>query len=158
MTRIARIALAAALASTTPAAFAATTDTTFQVSITVQNSCTIGATPLVFPAVTGNIPANHDATATLTVTCNNGAAYAVGLNDGTNGTRLMNAGGTQNVSYELYSDAAHGNRWGALNTTEKVGGIGTNAAQAMTVFGRIPTGQSVAAGTYTDTVTATIEF
>lgn len=157
MPRIARFVLVAALA-TTPAAFAATADTTFQVSISVQNSCTIGTTPLVFPAVTGNIPANHDATATLTVTCNDGAAYAVGLSDGTNGNRLMNAGGAQNVSYELYSDAGHSSRWGALNTSEEMGGIGSNAAQAMTVFGRILTGQSVAAGNYTDTVTATIEF
>lgn len=158
MSHITRLAVATSLAILAPAAFAATVDTSFQVSITVQNSCTIAATPLVFPDVTGNIPANHDATATLTVTCNDGAAYAVGLSNGTNGNRLMNAGGAQNVAYELYSDAGHSSRWGALNTTEEVGGIGTNSAQAMTVFGRIASSQSVAAGTYTDTVTATIEF
>lgn len=153
-----RTALAAALLAAAPLASAATATTTFEVSIEILNSCTIAASPMVFATQTGNIVGNIDAMSNLTVNCNDGALYSIGLNDGANGTRVMSAGGAQTVSYELYTDVGRVNRWDDLGGANTAAGTGSNADQTVTVYGRVAGPQSVAAGTYNDTITATIEF
>lgn len=165
-------ALLSALLSAAPiAANAANNSANFGVQLTVQNSCTITAgntaSDINFGTVTGNIVANLDAATTLTVNCNNGALYHVGLNDGVNASagqrRMLSSATGQYVNYELYSDSSHTARWGitgAGGTTTDVDGTGNNANQTLTVYGRVPGSptQSVGAGTYNDTITATVEF
>lgn len=153
-----RTALAAALLAVAPLASAAQAAADFEVSIEILNSCTIEASPLTFATQTGNIAGNIDASSSLTVNCNDGALYSIGLNDGTNGTREMSAGGAQTVSYELYTDSGRLTRWDDLGGTNTVVGTGDNADQMIPVYGRVAGPQSVAAGSYDDTITATIEF
>jgi spore coat protein U-like protein len=62
------------------------------------------------------------------------------------------------VDYELYRDAGHSLRWGATIGTDTVPGTGTGTAQALTVHGRVPATQSVAAGSYGDVVTVTVTY
>lgn len=161
--------LAAALVASPLAADAASTNANFGVQLTVQNSCTMTAgntaSDINFGTVTGNITANRDASTSLTVNCNNGALYHVGLNDGLNASsgqrRLTNATTGQFVNYELYSDSGRTARWGqtaAGGTATDVDGTGSNADQTLTVYGRVAPTQSVGAGVYNDTITATIEF
>ncbi len=152
------------------AAHADSRSANFGVQLTVQNSCTIAAgntaADMDFGTVTGNVTGNLDATTTLTVNCNNGALYHVGLNDGLNAAtgqrRLASAANPgQFVNYELYTDSTHTTRWGATaagGTATDVDGTGNNADQTLTVYGRIAPTQSVGAGVYNDTITATIEF
>jgi spore coat protein U-like protein len=152
---------AAALALALPLPAQAATDTAdFGVQLVVQNACTLTAggtaADLDFLSVTGNITSDIDATTDLTVNCNNGASYTIGL-EGSNGSRSL-SNGTQTVSYELYRNSGRTQAWGELASGNEFGGTGTNADQTITVYGRVPAGQSVGAGTYTDTVTATIEF
>jgi spore coat protein U-like protein len=156
------LAAAVAVGGITSANAANDTDT-FGVQLVVNNSCTITATggTLNFGTVTGTIATDVDSFTTLSVNCNSGATYSVGLNDGTHSTtpgerRLQS--GANYLDYELYSDSGRSSVWTAANTTGDVDGTGNNAAQSLTVYGRVPGGQSVPAGTYTDTVTATIEF
>ena len=82
-----------------------------------------------------------------------GASYA---------PRAMKKGvGVETLSYNLYLDAAAMSVWG--NGT---GGTQVytrtrppyNTDVALTVYGRLPPGQDVTAGTYTDTVSVTINF
>ncbi|QNP39465.1 Csu type fimbrial protein [Lysobacter solisilvae (ex Woo and Kim 2020)] len=166
-----KISLLAVLAAAPFAADAANTSSSFGVELTVQNSCTVTAggtaADMNFGTVTGNITANRDATTSLTVNCNNGANYHVGLNDGVNaltGQRRMASLTTSGfVNYELYSDSGRTARWGvtaAGGTATDVDGTGNNADQTLTVYGRVPGApvQSVGAGVYHDTITATIEF
>jgi spore coat protein U-like protein len=163
--------LFAALVVSPFAADAANTTANFGVQLTVQNACTITAgntaSDINFGTVTGNITTDRDASTDLTVNCNNGALYHVGLNNGLNASagqrRLANATTGQFVNYDLYTDNARGNRWGvtaAGGTATDVDGTGTNANQTLTVYGRVPGAplQSVGAGVYNDTITATIEF
>lgn len=163
--------LALAVAASPLAADAANTTANFGVQLTVQNSCTLAAgntaSDIDFGTVTGNITADRDASTTLTVNCNNGALYHVGLNDGLNASggqrRLTNATTGQFVNYDLYTDASRTNRWGvtaAGGTATDADGTGNNANQTLTVYGRVPGAplQSVGAGVYNDTITATIEF
>jgi spore coat protein U-like protein len=164
-----KISLLAVLAAAPFAADAANDTASFGVQLIVQNSCTITAggtaADMDFGTVTGNIAADRDTSTDLTVNCNNGASYHVGLDDGLNvsaGQRRMSSlTTTQFVNYELYTDSGRSNRWGATaagGLANDFDGTGNNADQTLTVYGRVPTGQSVGAGTYNDTITATIEF
>lgn len=141
--------------------FAATTTTTFTVTLTLQNDCQITANALNFGS-SGVIAGNIDQTTTLTVTCSNGATYDVGLNAGsapgsTIPNRLLAGSGTPTVAFQLYRDSGHSLIWGETAGTT-VGGTGTGAAQTLTVYGRVPSQTTPAAGTYSSTVTATVTF
>jgi spore coat protein U-like protein len=64
--------------------------------------------------------------------------------------------GTTNINYYLYSDTARSTQW---NTLSMQSGTGSGADQSYTIYGRIPSGQSVLyTGTYSDTVIATVTY
>lgn len=155
--------LAAALLSVAPLAAHAADTADFGVQLVVENACNISAggtaSDLDFTSVTGNITADIDASTNLTVNCNNGALYTIGLDDGDNfsgGRRMTN--GTQFVDYALYRDGSRTQAWGALGSGNEFAGTGSNSDQLVPVYGRVPSGQSVGAGTYNDVVTATIAY
>jgi len=144
------------LALAAGSAMAASTSTTFTVSATVVASCSVSATNLAFGSYTGS--AHVDQTSTVSVTCTNGTDYSVALNDGANAsgsTRRMVSSGSNYLSYEMYSDAGRTTVW---NAAAQVTGTGNGAAQSLTVYGRIPSGQSVPAGSYSDTVQVTVTY
>jgi spore coat protein U-like protein len=79
----------------------------------------------------------------------------------------MRSGATSNyLTYQIYKEAANTNIW----TTGAAGGVVPNASTsknsalttasgaALTVFGKIPQNQDVTTGSYSDTVTITINF
>jgi spore coat protein U-like protein len=151
-----------ALAMTTAPASATTASASFQVTATVNASCTIGATDLTFGSYdpTGG---NVDASTQVSVACTNSSAWNVGLNEGTFSgatvsNRTMTGPGSFGLHYGLFTDSAHGSVWGNTVGTNTVSGTGTGAAQALTVYGRIPGLQNVGAGNYADTITATVTF
>ena len=161
--------LATALLALAPMASAANKSASFGVQLIVQNECTFTAggtaSDINFGTVTGNIAADRDAATNLAVNCNNGAAYHIGLNNGLNATaggqRRMTGTTGAYVSYELFTTAQRDVAWGATaagGTATDVDATRTNAAQTVTLYGRVPSGESVGAGTYNDTITATIEY
>ena len=161
-----RALLAAGLIAATTGAFAATTTTTFQVTANVAAQCNISALNLGFGAV-DPIGPNVDQTTTVTVKCTKNSPYTVGLNAGTStgatiAQRLM-ANGADTMNYNLYTDAARSTVWGnsAVAPTWVSGtGAGLGTAQVLTVYGRVPTGQTnLAVGTYTETaITVTVTY
>src|SRR5690606_41443802 len=91
-----------------------------------------------------------------------GTSSPVSLEEGSNagggGIAARNmAGGVNLVAYQLYSDAGLTQVWGETIGTDTVAGTGTGAVQALSVYGEVPSANSPA-GTYTDTITATITF
>jgi spore coat protein U-like protein len=64
------------------------------------------------------------------------------------------------LSYNLYLDAARMSIWGdATSGTSHYAATPILLSNVtLTIYGRIPAGQDVSAGTYTDTVVATINF
>jgi spore coat protein U-like protein len=62
------------------------------------------------------------------------------------------------LSYALFQDAARTINWGVTIGTDTLTGSGNGNAQALIVYGRVATGQLIAPGAYTDTVTATITY
>ncbi|MGE4349403.1 MAG: spore coat U domain-containing protein [Candidatus Berkiella sp.] len=145
-------------------ALAATATSNFQVQATVSASCNIAANPLTFVTpYDPTVGTEVDGQTTLDITCTAATAYTVALNAGngigaTVATRKMTSG-ANTLDYALYREAARTSIWGTTEPTETVAGTGTGAAQTLTVYGKILSGQTtVPAGTYTDTVTATITF
>lgn len=138
---------------------------TFRATGTVRANCTIAANDLSFGTVT-LLAANINATTTLGLSCTNGAAYNVRLNGGTvTGNvagRRMGLGGTTPgvIDYQLRHTSANGPLWGdGTGGTSVLTGTGTGASQTVTLYGRVPGGQPAPpVGTYSDTVTATVEF
>lgn len=158
--------LTAALATAPDNAAAGTDTDTITVQATVGNSCTISGGTLNFGAYDPFAGTANDNTMNLTVRCTQGAATWVGLDNGVNGggtSRVMVAG-AETLNYELYREAGRSTVWGVndpLTATTSLGvsHTGTGADAAVTVYGRIPAGQTGAdAGNYSDTVTATINF
>jgi len=142
------------------------TDTdTFTVSANVSKNCSITTTPVafgVYDPVVANATVPLDGTGSVVVTCTKGAGTRIDLNDGGNssgGTRRMAAGGGNFLTYQLYQDTGRTTAWGSgTGAGRTIAGAPSKAPQSFTVFGRVPAGQDVSAGSYTDTVVATINF
>jgi spore coat protein U-like protein len=164
--RVRRALLAAALAASLPSAMAATATTTFQVTANVATQCTISALDLAFGTV-DPLGGDIDQTTSLTVRCTKNTSYTVGLNAGTTAgatiaQRLM-ANGADTMSYNLYTNALRTTIWGnsAVAPTWVSGtGAGLGTAQVLTVYGRVPTGQTnLAVGNYVETaITVTVTY
>lgn len=133
--------------------------TTMPVTGSVAANCTVSAGTLGFGSYSGS---QVNATASVSVNCSNGAAYQVGMSGGSNlnGTTRRMAGPLSSfLTYQLYSNSLRTVAWGdgsALGA--RVSGTGSGAAQTLTVYGRIPAGQSPAAGSYSDSVVVTVEY
>lgn len=139
----------------------------FLASANVLPSCSAYVTTdMDFGSNAGALAGNIDRTSTLGLTCINRTAYSVGLDDGQNAsgsTRRMRheSSASSLIAYELYRNAGRTQRWGNTINTDTVAGIGTGAAQTLTVYGRaLPGGGSTlpAAGLHRDVVTVTITY
>jgi spore coat protein U-like protein len=73
-------------------------------------------------------------------------------------SRKMSSG-VNTVNYTMYTDAARNTVWGDGTAGSAVNSLtGTGGAQAIPVYGRIPSGQAPATGTYNDTILVTLTF
>lgn len=152
-------ALAMSVNAASPA-LAASTTTTMQVTATVAGTCTVSSTNLAFGTYIG---VQLDGTATIAVTCNDTAPYTVALSAGIFSgasvtTRRMGGPGSAGLAFSLSRDAARTLNWGGTPGTDSVAGTGNGAAQSLTVYGRVAAGQAVASGSYTDTITITVDY
>jgi spore coat protein U-like protein len=147
-------------------ASAAAVTGSFGVTANVTVNCKVTGTTLAFGAYDPTSPTALDGTSVLTVTCTKGAVVAsVQLDQGVNaagGTqRQMSAGAAiTNVPlvYNLYTDTGRSLAWTAATTGNGFTSAGPSTPNTLTVFGRIPIGQNVPAGAYSDTVIATVNF
>jgi len=172
--RTASLALALAGVFLAGSASAATSTGAFQVTATVSASCVVTSTvavafPVYDPANT-HFAANDDATGTINVRCTKGTAPVITLDEGlpankaagstcTSPARQM-ASGADRLPYFLYQDTGRTTVWGCTSGTNSLtlAAAPSNAARAVTVYGRIPANQDVNTGSYADTVTATLTF
>ena len=143
---------------------AATSSTPLTVSAEVVSNCVIATSNLAFgqyDPLAQNATQSADASAQVTVLCTRNTGATVYLDGGLNpsGSTRSLAGSSQRVSYQLYRDAGRTQEWGGGDN----GGLqfvseGIHKPQQVTLYGRIPPGQEVASGLYTDVVTATVDF
>ncbi|MDG1702942.1 MAG: spore coat U domain-containing protein, partial [Pseudomonadales bacterium] len=138
------------------------------VSTSVLMSCTISAGAMNFGSYDPTASAANDATATITSTCTSGGAAVITMGQG-NGEvsgsseaaplRAMSDGQEveQTLAYQLYSDSAGGTVWGNTEATGKAI-TADGSAQNFTAYGRIAQGQTVGAGTFSDSVLVTLNY
>jgi spore coat protein U-like protein len=135
------------------------------VTATVGANCTISTTAVAFPAydpIVTNASANDDGTGSVIVTCTRGTAATIGLGLGANasGSQMrMKDATTDYLNYALYQDSGRATVWGnsGAGLLSPVAAPDKNP-RTFTVYGRIPSAQDVPAGSYTDTVVATVNF
>jgi spore coat protein U-like protein len=157
------MALVAAAFGTT--ASAATATANLASSATVANNCTISTAALAFGSydpVGTHAAANLDGTGTVIVACTKGATATLALGLGSNAsgsTRRMTDGSSNYLTYELYLDAGRSTVWGTSGANLlSTGAAPSKAARNFTVYGTVASNQDVPAGTYNDTVVATVNF
>ena len=145
-------------------AIAATATTTFPITASVIDSCTVAATPLAFGNYNGITALVLDATATITPTCTLGTAYTITLDAGlgtgaTLTTRRLSGPASATLDYAIYTDPTRTTVWGnGGGGTGTRAGVGLGAAEPGLLYGRIPASQATAVGSYLDTITVTLTY
>jgi len=127
-------------------------------------ACTISATSVNFGSYNVFNGSPTDSTGTVTYRCN-GSAHniTVGLTQGASASfnqRQMQKG-SESLTYNLFVDASRTNIWGDGTSGTSVYSISNppnNTNVNLTVYGRVTAGQDVSAGSFSDTVTAVINF
>jgi spore coat protein U-like protein len=154
--------LALLFAATTSAA---TATANLGVSATVTNNCTISTTALAFGSydpVAAHAATDLDGTGAVSVACTKGTTATVGLGLGSNASgsaRRMSDGSGNFLTYELYQDSGHSTVWGAAGAgLLSPAAAPSKTARSFTVYGRVVSNQDVTAGSYSDTVVATVNF
>jgi spore coat protein U-like protein len=114
-------------------------------------ACTISTTPVNFGSYDVFSASPTDSTGLITITCNETPAPYAPVSIGPS----PNSGG---LNYNLYTNAARTSIWGdgTSGTVRVWRTFWRNIPRNLTVYGRIPPGQDVPAGTYTDTLTVTL--
>jgi len=173
--RSAPLLLALATALVAANASAATVGNTFQVTATVSPSCVIStpATGIAFGTY-DSVGANASTAATgsgsIKIRCTKGTSIKIQLDEGLPANKAggstcsaparQMASGADRLPYFLYQDTGRTTVWGCTSGTNSLtlAAAPSNAARAVTVYGRIPANQDVPTGIYADTVTATLTF
>jgi spore coat protein U-like protein len=133
-------------------------------------SCSVSATALAFGSYDPSSATARDSTGTITVTCTAtllgiSASWDILLSTGSSGSftprRLFNGGNS--MQYNLYTNAARTQVWGdgtggtANVSDSQLVAVGTTP-YSYTTYGRIPALQNLGPGTYTDTITVTLNY
>lgn len=157
------LALLSTASLMTNSALAAVATGNMTVRITITAECKVQTASDLDFGSKGVIDANVEQTSTIGVQCTSGQTYNVGLSAGagsgaTYAVRKMTGPAAATVNYTLYRDAARTLVWGETINTDTVAGTGNGNVQNLTVYGRVPSQATPAAGVYTDTVAITVTY
>ncbi|QFS46051.1 hypothetical protein GXM_03531 [Nostoc sphaeroides CCNUC1] len=128
------------------------------------SDCTISATGVAFGNydVFSSSPVDMDGS--VTYNCTSATPITIDLSQGTNGSyinRKLKKDASNELNYNLYLDAGRTQIWGDLSgsTTHHTNPTPTTGIDiTIPIFGRIPALQNASVGSYTDSITATINF
>jgi len=129
-------------------------------------SCSINAVGAVAFGVYDYLNPNPtDSAGTITYTCTGpggllGGSAVVTLSQGSSGTYAQRTmlSGANVLGYNVYTDAARTRVWGDSTGGTFVGLAPVAKNASLPVYGRMPPGQNVASGSYSDTLTVTFFF
>jgi len=134
-------------------------------SAAAEAACSISTTPVNFGSYDVFTPTADDGTGQVTYRCTGPRPPIITIQLDKGGSpsftpRQMRQGG-EALDYNLYLDSTRSTIWGdGTGGTQVYSQVQPQLGQSinLSVFGRIPAGQDVSAGTYSATVTATIFF
>lgn len=147
-------------------ALAATSSATIPVTASVPQTCTIGPGTISFglydPAGT-NASTDLDATGSVTVACTkNATGVTIGLDNGLNPVanqrNMKGASHSDSLQYNVFQDVAHTIGWDNATHKYSLPTTVSKSAQVLTIYGVIPKAQDVSVDTYSDTITAIINY
>jgi spore coat protein U-like protein len=139
-----------------PMASAATANDNMQVTASVLRNCQITSTAAIaFGDYDVQSTTDVSKQGRVTVACTKGVNATIGLGAGLNGNRTMNGPSTDKLTYQLFQNVNSG-EW--TNSAVVSHNATSRTSKDFTVYGRLAAGQDVTAGSYTDTVVATINF
>lgn len=149
------LGMAVLAAAASAPAFAGTTSGTMDVTLNVDNACSLTTAAIDFGTVTDfSAPATVNSLSTLKCTPNAVATVQITLGNSVNGTqrRMRNGAGTQFIDYNVQDGT--GTAWPAagLNFT------GTGADVSLGIRGVVPAQSAKPAGSYSDTVTINVAY
>jgi spore coat protein U-like protein len=143
------------------------------VTASVAAKCIVSSTSTVafgaYDPVTVNAStgADLDTTGSVGIKCTPGNGVSISLDSGVNNSgnqrRMIGPSGSssQFLSYNLFSDSGYTTAWGNGSNGASSLAItaSTNASErTFTVYGRVPKGQDVNVGSFSDTVQTTVNF
>ena len=163
MTRLTRVLMTMAVACLAAPAFADSASTYLNVTLRVVPNCRVAITDLAFGAydpLLSHAESPLDATADLQMLCTKSAQANVVFDFGRNSVGPVRGmiAGSGRVNYQLFQDASRNKPWGDGENSLHVIGMGGREPQRFVVYGRVPPGQEVPPGPYTDIVMATVDF
>jgi spore coat protein U-like protein len=128
-------------------------------------NCSVSTTPVAFGSYDVFTPTATSSVGSVAINCNgNVLLIGVAIDEGRAGTfspRRLYRTPTEWLTYNLYRDAGLATVWG-----DGTGGTGlyigfrpsNNQTYNVPVYGSIPAGQDVRAGTYSDNLSVTVNF
>lgn len=128
-------------------------------------ACTVTTTSINFGNYDVGLTLHNDSRGTITVACDltppPDVAIMIGpsSNSGVfNPRKMRHSSISEFLNYNLFTDASRTVIWGdgTQGTSTVIRKVTKGTPAIVTVYGRIPAGQDVSAGQYSDTLTATI--
>lgn len=167
------LAVGTLVMAATPLFAASSPSVGLSVTASVAAKCIVSSTsavafgaydPVATNAATG---ADLDGTGTVGIKCSPGNGTSISLDSGANASgnqrRMQGPAGSSSafLNYDLYSESTRTTAWGngSNGASSLAISASTNASErTFTVFGRVPKGQDVNVGNFTDTVGVTVNF
>jgi len=123
-------------------------------------ACTVSTTPVSLGTYNPSAPTPLDGEGTISWRCTgNRRTVQITISTGSSGSfsRRM-TGPSGSLQYNLYIDATRQTIWGdgTAGTQSVFQDTRANEAYVVSVYGRVPSAQSVQAGTYTDMLVVTV--
>ena len=164
MNKMTVIGVVALVASATPS-FAQDTGS-LDVTAEVLSSCNITSTSTLAFGSVDQSAANIDNQGAVSLICTATTAWVLHTDDGINASgaqkRMKHASQADTLNYNIFTDGGRSVPFPTVAGTPGSGaasGTGNGVAQSVTVFGRIPSGQTLPRpGTYSDTLTVTVSY
>lgn len=138
---------------------------------TLAQSCTVTGEPVNFGPYNPISASPLTATGRVTVSCQAPVLgllvpFNVALSQGTSGSFNRSMSGTSTrLHYQLYTNATYSTPWGdGTSGTSTVAGsvlvslLNLPGTAALPVYGRVPGGQNVRVGVYTDIITIIVNY
>ncbi len=132
--------------------------------------CSVSALPMSFVAYNPASGSDRDASTSVTVSCIDiilpNTPYELTLSSGGSGdinNREMSSIGTSDtLAYQIYTDATYTQVWGDNTTGVSISGtvvsLLVTGADTQFIYGRIPGGQFVESGIYSDNLIITVTY
>jgi spore coat protein U-like protein len=120
--------------------------------------CSMGIVNVVFGVYNTLSASSLDGAGSVSVTCDVTSSFQIALNKGQGSFAARQLQSGANVLYyNLYTDALRSLIWGD-GTVGTTLASGSGTAATYTVYGRVPGGQNLPVGSYSDSITVTLNF